>query len=150
MWWHSPSSVDWAQWIEHQPVNHRVSSLIPSQGTCLGFGLGPWWGVHERQPHIDVSLCLSPSFPHLERDKIFIENCGDTKHRSRQYSVKQVGRKSVISGNSIRVYTRPQTNSVSSKSKLCLLQRIVQKLAWLKFKGNPECLWGSLDMDKNH
>ena len=29
------------QWIEHQPVNQRVTSLIPSQGTCLGCGPGP-------------------------------------------------------------------------------------------------------------
>ena len=25
-----------AQWIECQPVNQRVASSIPSQGTCLG------------------------------------------------------------------------------------------------------------------
>ena len=25
-----------AQWIEHWPVNQRVTDLIPSQGTCLG------------------------------------------------------------------------------------------------------------------
>ena len=25
-----------AQWIEHRPVNQRVASSIPSQGTCLG------------------------------------------------------------------------------------------------------------------
>ena len=25
-----------AQWIEHRPVNQRVASLIPSQGTYLG------------------------------------------------------------------------------------------------------------------
>ena len=25
-----------AKWIEHKPVNQRVASLIPSQGTCLG------------------------------------------------------------------------------------------------------------------
>ena len=30
-----------AQWIEHQPANHRVTGWIPSQGTCLGFGPGP-------------------------------------------------------------------------------------------------------------
>ena len=28
-----------AQWIE--PVNQRVTSSIPSQGTCLGCGPGP-------------------------------------------------------------------------------------------------------------
>ena len=27
-----------AQWIEHQPVNQRVTGLISSQGTCLGCG----------------------------------------------------------------------------------------------------------------
>ena len=26
-----------AQWIEHRPVNQRVTGLIPSQGTCLGY-----------------------------------------------------------------------------------------------------------------
>ena len=30
-----------AQWIECQPVNQRVTSSIPSQGTCLGCGPGP-------------------------------------------------------------------------------------------------------------
>ena len=30
-----------AQWTEHQPVNRKVASSIPSQGTCLGFGPGP-------------------------------------------------------------------------------------------------------------
>ena len=30
-----------AQWIERQPVNQRVTTLIPSQGTCLGCRPGP-------------------------------------------------------------------------------------------------------------
>ena len=30
-----------AQWIECQPMNQRVTSLILSQGSCLGFGPGP-------------------------------------------------------------------------------------------------------------
>ena len=30
-----------AQWIECRPANQRVASLIPSQGTCLGYGPGP-------------------------------------------------------------------------------------------------------------
>ena len=47
-----------AQWIEHWPANQRVTSWIPSQGTCLGCGLGPQWGVLEKQPHIDISLPL--------------------------------------------------------------------------------------------
>ena len=50
-----------AQCTEHQPVNQRVGSLIPSQGTCLGCGPGPQYGVHDRQPHTDISL--SPSLP---------------------------------------------------------------------------------------
>ena len=29
-----------AQWSEHRPANQRVSSWIPSQGTCLGCGPG--------------------------------------------------------------------------------------------------------------
>ena len=28
-----------AQWIERGPTKQRVTSLIPSQGTCLGCGL---------------------------------------------------------------------------------------------------------------
>ena len=55
-----------AQWIECQPVKQRVTSSIPSQGTCLGCGPGPQCGAHERQSHIDVSLPLFlPSFPSL-------------------------------------------------------------------------------------
>ena len=53
-----------AQSLEHQPANQRVTSLILSQGTCLGCGPGPQQGVHEKQPHIDVSLPLFlPPFP---------------------------------------------------------------------------------------
>ena len=44
-----------AHWIECRPVNQRVTGLIPSQGTCLGCTPGP---LHERYPHIDVSLPL--------------------------------------------------------------------------------------------
>ena len=55
-----------SQWTECGPVNQSIASLIPSQGTCLGCRPGPQLGVHERQPHIDVSfpLFLSP-FPSL-------------------------------------------------------------------------------------
>ena len=34
-----------AQWIECRPTNQRVTSLIPTQGTCLGCGPGPQWGA---------------------------------------------------------------------------------------------------------
>ena len=37
----SPALVGVAQWIECWPVNQMVTSLIPSQGTCLGCGSGP-------------------------------------------------------------------------------------------------------------
>ena len=47
-----------AQWIERWLANQRVTGLIPSQGICLGCGPGPQLGVHERQPHTDVSLPL--------------------------------------------------------------------------------------------
>ena len=33
-----------AQWIERWPANEKVSQLIPSQGTCLDCGPGPWLG----------------------------------------------------------------------------------------------------------
>ena len=51
------SGVD--QWIECRPANQGVAGSIPSQGTCLGCGLGAWWRACERQPHIDVSLPFS-------------------------------------------------------------------------------------------
>ena len=51
--------ADVAQWIECRTANQRVAGLIPSQSTCLGCGLDPQQGVHERQPHIDVSVPLS-------------------------------------------------------------------------------------------
>ena len=59
-----------AQWIEHRPMNQRVTGSIPSQGTLLGCGPGPQWGACERQPHIDVSLpvFLLP-FPSLKINK---------------------------------------------------------------------------------
>ena len=44
-----------AQWIECWPVNQKVASLTPSQGTCLGCGPGPQLGVYNRQL-INVSL----------------------------------------------------------------------------------------------
>ena len=44
-----------AQWTEHWPVNQKVATLIPSQGTSLDCRPGPQLGVRERQL-IDVSL----------------------------------------------------------------------------------------------
>ena len=54
-----------AQWIEHQPVNQKVTSLIPGQGTCLGCRSGLQLQTCKRQL-IDVSLPLFlPPFPSL-------------------------------------------------------------------------------------
>ena len=54
------------QWIEHLPVNQRVTGSIPSQVTCMGCGPGPWCGACKRQPHIDISLPLFlPPYPSL-------------------------------------------------------------------------------------
>ena len=50
-----------APWSERWPENQRVAGSIPGQGTCLDCGQGPQLGACERQPHIDVSLPLSPS-----------------------------------------------------------------------------------------
>ena len=59
-----------AQWIEHRPVNQRVASLIPSQGTCLGCGPGPQQRAFKRQPHLGVSLpCFVPDSPSLKINK---------------------------------------------------------------------------------
>ena len=52
-----------AQWIECWPVNGKVVSSIPSQGTCLGCGPDPQLGACERQP-TNISLtqqCFCPS-----------------------------------------------------------------------------------------
>ena len=55
-----------AQWIEHESVNQRVTSSIPSQGTCLGCWPGPQLEAREGQLHIDVSLPrFLPPFPSL-------------------------------------------------------------------------------------
>ena len=54
-----------AQWVERQHANQKVSSSIPSQGTCLGCQPGPQLGMCKWQP-IDITLihqCLSPSLP---------------------------------------------------------------------------------------
>ena len=52
-----------AQWVECQPVNQKVTGLIPSQGTCLGHRPDPGWGAVRGSQmiflsHINVSLPL--------------------------------------------------------------------------------------------
>ena len=72
-----------AQLVGHSPINQKVTSLIPSPGTCLGCGFGPWSAVCRRQPidvsHIDVSLPLfHPPFTSLAK-KIYIQGQDLTK-----------------------------------------------------------------------
>ena len=52
-----------AQWIEHQPENQRVSGWFPVRAHAWLAGQVLSAGARERQPHIDVSLPLSPSLP---------------------------------------------------------------------------------------
>ena len=40
-----------AQWIDCWTANQKVSSSIPSQGTCLGCGPGPCRGAPEATAH---------------------------------------------------------------------------------------------------
>ena len=52
-----------ALWTQHRPVNQKVASSIPSQGTCLGSGQVPSWGcVRGTQ---SMFLSLPPSLPLL-------------------------------------------------------------------------------------
>ena len=57
------------QWIECWPANQKVTSLTPSQDTCLGCGPDLWLGVWKRQlvyvslTHQCSSPSLSPSLP---------------------------------------------------------------------------------------
>ena len=38
-----------AQWVGHCPAKRRVICWLPSQGTCLSCGFGPWSGAFKRQ-----------------------------------------------------------------------------------------------------
>ena len=54
-----------AQWAECQ---QGVTGSIAGQGTGLGCGPGPQYGVCERQPHTDISLPLFlPPFPSKDK-----------------------------------------------------------------------------------
>ena len=47
-----------AQWIDHRPMNPKVTGSIPGQGPCLGCGPGPQLVVCKMQL-VDVSLSFS-------------------------------------------------------------------------------------------
>ena len=62
-----------AQWIDGGPVNQRIASSIPSQGTCLGGGArSPVGSMGEATTHWCFSPSLSPSLPlSLKINKVF-------------------------------------------------------------------------------
>ena len=62
-----------AQWIACQPANQRVTSSIPSQGTCLGCRPGVQWGEGLRGSHTLMFLSLSPSL--LNKKGKFVPAC---------------------------------------------------------------------------
>ena len=74
--------MDWAPAWEL-----KCRGSIPSQGTCLGCGPSPRWGVHERQPHTDVSF-PSVSLPSLSLkiNKIFFLKKNLSVEHSARYS----------------------------------------------------------------
>lgn len=53
-----------AHWTEHWPMNRKVACSIPSQGTCLDSGRGPWEATNQCFSHIDVPLPFSLPSPH--------------------------------------------------------------------------------------
>ena len=52
-----------AQLIGHSPTKRKVTGLIPSQGTCLGCGSGPWLGCLREATLTLMFLSLSFSLP---------------------------------------------------------------------------------------
>ena len=59
-----------AYWIEHQPLNPKVTGLIASQGTCLGHRPGPLWGCvrgHRSMYLLHVGVSFSFSLKALSR-----------------------------------------------------------------------------------
>ena len=57
-----------AQWVEHWPVNTKVTGSIPGQGTSLGCVPGPQLRVRERQPIDVLSFSFSFLYP-LSKNK---------------------------------------------------------------------------------
>ena len=72
-------SVDWV-------LACKPNGSIPNQGTCLGLRPGPWQGVCERQPHIDVSLSFSLPSP-LSKDKNKIKSFNKTNQKKYKLAV---------------------------------------------------------------
>ena len=61
-----------AQWTERQSVNQKVAGSVPSQGTCLGCGPGPWLGAASwcvSHTSMFLSLSFSSLFLSLKINK---------------------------------------------------------------------------------
>ena len=44
--------------VGRRPAERKVAGLIPGQGTCLGYGFGPWSGCVQEA----TDQCFSPFF----------------------------------------------------------------------------------------
>ena len=51
----------WLIWMDHHPIHQKFAGSVPDQGTCLGCGFHPGWGMHRRHPTMSLSLSLSLS-----------------------------------------------------------------------------------------
>ena len=65
-----PAWPVWLSWLEYHPVDQKVMGLIPSQGTCLGCGFGPWLGRIWQATNRSFFLSPSPYLPLSLRSKI--------------------------------------------------------------------------------
>ena len=64
-----PAWPVWLSWLEYHPVDQKVMGLIPSQGTCLGCGFGPWLGRIWQATNRSFFLSPSPYLPLSLRSK---------------------------------------------------------------------------------
>ena len=67
----------WLVWLSGLNAGLQTKGLLvqfPVRVYAWVAGQVPSWGVHEKQPHIDASLPVSPSFPlYLKINKIFLK-----------------------------------------------------------------------------
>ena len=71
----------WLSWLEHRPINWKVTGSVAGQGTCLGCGFGPWSACIQQATNQCFSPSLSPSFPHFLKKSIIMSSGKDKKER---------------------------------------------------------------------